>query len=171
MIRVKFSWGLGIIQKLGRTFPGSTLKCLFFFSRVQSYVSYCPIVWIFPVSCILRLLSVMHNKARRLVVDTNRSSQTPLSNLQSIYTIFCASFVLTSFMAILQNLFKKLMCLCLVQLRIAFLLHIVSTFLLPLLSGQISIPSLLVDRSGITYFLQYRDTTCLEFLKLLLRTI
>ena len=41
----------------------------------------------------LRSLSVMYNKARRLVMDTNRSSPTPLLSLQSIYFISCASFV------------------------------------------------------------------------------
>ena len=41
----------------------------------------------------LRSLSVMYNKARRLVMDTNRSSPTPLLRLRSIYIISCASFV------------------------------------------------------------------------------
>ena len=61
MIRVKVSRSLGIIRKLRYTFPGFILKLLFF-CLVQSYVSYCPIVWIlffrlrcgqFP-SCIIK---------------------------------------------------------------------------------------------------------------------
>ena len=38
-------------------------------------------------------LSVMYNKARRLVMDTNRFSPTPLLIFRSIYIISCASFV------------------------------------------------------------------------------
>ena len=41
----------------------------------------------------LQSLSVMYNKARRLVMDTNCSSPTPLLSLRSIYIISCASFV------------------------------------------------------------------------------
>ena len=92
MIRVKVSQSLGIIQKLRHTFPASILKLLFF-CLVQSHVSYCPIVWMSTFPSTLRSLSVMHNKARRLVMDTNRSSPTPLLSLQSIYIISCASFV------------------------------------------------------------------------------
>ena len=92
MIRVKVSRSLGIIRKLRYTFPGSILKLLFF-CLVQSYVSYCPIVWMSTFSSKLRSLSVMHNKARRLVMDTNCSSPTSLLSLRSIYNIFYASFV------------------------------------------------------------------------------
>ena len=92
MIRVKVSRSLGIIRKLRYTFPGSILK-LIFFCLVQSYVSYCPIVWMSTFPSTLRSLSVMHNKARRLVMDTNRSSPPQLLSLRSIYIISCASFV------------------------------------------------------------------------------
>ena len=92
MIRVKVSRSSGIIRKLRYTFPGSILKLLFF-CLVQSYVSYCPIVWMSTFPSTLRSLSVMYNKARRLVMDTNRSSPTQLLSLRSIYIISCASFV------------------------------------------------------------------------------
>ena len=77
MIRVKVSRSFGIIRNLRYTFPGSILKLLFF-CLVQSYVSYCPIVWMSTFPSTLRSLSVMYNKARHLVVDTNRSSPTQL---------------------------------------------------------------------------------------------
>ena len=92
MIRVKVSRSLGIIPKLRYTFPGSILKLIFFY-LVQSYVSCCPIVWMSTFPSTLRSLSVMYNKARRLVMDTNHSSPTPLLSLRSIYIISCASFV------------------------------------------------------------------------------
>ena len=92
MIRVKVSRSLGVIRKLKHTFPGSILKLLFF-CLVQSYVSYCPIVWMSTFPSTLRSLSVMYDKTRRLVMDTNRSSPRPLLNLQSIYILSCASFV------------------------------------------------------------------------------
>ena len=53
----------------------------------------------------LRSISVMHNKARRLVMDTNRSSSEPLLNLQSLNILCCVSFV---FHLILGNLPKSL---------------------------------------------------------------
>ena len=92
MIKVKFSWSLGIIRKLRHTFPGSILKLLFV-SLVQSYVSYCPIVWMSTFPSTLRSLSVMYNKVWRLVMDTNRSSSTPLLSLRSICIISCSAFV------------------------------------------------------------------------------
>ena len=90
--RVEVSRSLSIIRKLRHTFPGSILKILFF-CLVQSYVSYYPIVWMSTFPSTLRSLSVMHNKARHLVMDTNRSSPTPLLSLQYIYIVSCASFV------------------------------------------------------------------------------
>ena len=50
-------------------------------------------IWKSTFPSTLRSLSVMCNKARHLVTDTNRSSPTPLLILRSIYIISCTYFV------------------------------------------------------------------------------
>ena len=91
MFRVKISRSLGIIRKL--THISSIYSETSFFVLSSHFFSYCPIVWKSTFPSTLRSLSVMYNKAWRLVADTNRSSPTPLLSLQSIYIISCPSFV------------------------------------------------------------------------------
>jgi hypothetical protein len=71
-IKMKICRSLGILRKLKHTFPGSILKILFH-CLIQSYVSYCPIVWMPTFPLLLKPLSKVYNKARNLIQETNRS--------------------------------------------------------------------------------------------------
>ena len=94
LINMKISRSLGILRKLKHIFPGSVLKILFH-CLVQSYVSYCPTIWMSTFSSFLKPLSKLYDKARRLIQETNCSTTNPTSlllDLQSLYILSCASF-------------------------------------------------------------------------------
>ena len=85
-IKMKICRSLGILRKLRHTFPGSILKILFH-CLIQSYVSYCPIVWMSTFPSLLKPLSKVYNKARNLIQETNRSLVVPLLDLESLYIL------------------------------------------------------------------------------------
>ena len=84
LIKMKVSKSLGIRRKLKHIFPGSILRILFC-NLVQSYVSYCSVIWMptFPSS--LKPLSKIYDKARILIQKTNRSLLKLLLDLESLF--------------------------------------------------------------------------------------
>ena len=91
-IKMKISRSLVILRKLKYTFPGSILKILFH-CLIQSYVSLCPMVWILTFPSLLKPLSKVHNKAKNLIKETNRSGVIRFLFL-SYCIIFCVNFLL-----------------------------------------------------------------------------
>ena len=85
---------LGILRKLKHIFPGSILK-IFFHCLIQSYVSYCPIVWMPTFPSLLKPLPKGHNKARNLIKETNLSRVISMLDLESLYILSCACFTLS----------------------------------------------------------------------------
>ena len=92
LIKMKVSRSLGILRKLKHIFPGSILRILFY-SLVQSYVSYCSVIWMSTFPSSLMPLSKLYDKARTLIKETNRSSLKPLLDLKSLYFLSCSSFI------------------------------------------------------------------------------
>ena len=94
LINMKIPRSLGILRKLKHIFPGSVLKILYH-CLFQSYVSYCPTIWMSTFSSFLKPLSKSYDKARRLIQETNCSTinlTSPLLDLRSLYILSCASF-------------------------------------------------------------------------------
>ena len=92
LIKMKVSKSLGILRKLKYIFPGSIHRILFC-SLVQSYVSYCSVIWMSAIPSSLKPLSKLYDKARTLIQETNRFSLKPLLDLKSLYFLSCSSFI------------------------------------------------------------------------------
>ena len=89
---MRVSRSLGILRKLRYIFPGSILRLLLC-SLVQSYVSYCSVIWISTFPSSLKALSKLYDKARTLIQETNRFSLKPLLDLKFLYFLSCSPFV------------------------------------------------------------------------------
>ena len=120
-----------------------------------------------PILLLMKIFSLLLLMTPLLGPLGRRNVISSLTLWQYMWELFHGS----CFTVIFQNLSKKLLCLFLTHLHIAFVLHIISAFLLPLLFDQISIPSVLVNRCGIHFLLQYRDAPRLELWKGFLRTV
>ena len=155
---------LGIVRKLRHTFPESILKLLF--SALSSHMFLIALLHgclFFRLHCGHFLSCITKHGVWLWTPTVPHQHRSQIHSLFTVFFVFQLSFI--SFTAIFQNLFKKLLCLFLTQLHIAFILHTISVFRPPLLFDQISIPSLLFKRSGTHYLLQYRESTPLELLK------
>jgi hypothetical protein len=91
-IKMKICKSLGILRKLKHTFPESILKILFH-CLIQSYVSYCPIVWMSTFPSLLKPLFKVYNKAKYRIQETNRSFVILLLDFESLYILSCACFI------------------------------------------------------------------------------